>query len=119
MFLLVQNARKTDLVNARLVALVDRNDKLHSTLTIVPAPTCQLDHLLGLRHNTIICSNNKHNNVRHISPTRPHRRKRSMSRCIQERNRARRTRGRICTRLKRDRKSTNVLSDAPCFSSCD
>ena len=50
-----------------------------------------------LRHNAVVCGNNKHDNIRNLRTARPHHRKRFMSRRIEESYASLFRRNRICS----------------------
>lgn len=74
------SSRTTYDVSAGLVDLVDSHND--TDLLLVD----QVDHLAGLRHDTIVGCDDKDDNVRHPCTASAHSRERGMSRSVQERD---------------------------------
>ena len=65
-------------VSARLVDLIDCNDDFHVR------SLCMVDRLDSLRHDTVICRNDQHGDIRGIRAAHTHSRKCLMTRCVEE-----------------------------------
>src|SRR6266446_8210846 len=95
-------------INSRLVYLVNSYYKLY-----VRIPLDQLNDLLSLRTDPVVCGHNQNNNIGHISPTGAHCGERCMSGSIQE--------GDILKTAPdgvrdRDREGTDMLGDTSSLS---